>query len=283
MHILTNSSLHWLKKTAAWVLVFAGIVAAQGEIRRLRGDPNQFGPFIDEPSHYVTALMIRDYAVQGLHGSPIRFAKEYYLHYPKVAFGSWPPLFHFLLAGWLMLFPATRHSAILYMDVLTALLVLVCTWLARRKLPLLAALAIGAAVWMSPVVQNLNRIVQADLQYGLLSIVCVLVFCAYLARPGALRAACFGVALLAAMMTKNNALFLAISLPVVVLLSGAWGVLRRWDIWLAAIPGGAAMLGWQYLTLPFVRNNMSAEATPGLALLPYLVQLATLAWAGGIL
>src|SRR5260370_42392019 len=64
----------------------------------------------DEPAHYVTALMIRDYIAQGIPAKPLAFAKNYYLHYPKVAFGHWPPLFHVVEAAWMLIFGVSRTS-----------------------------------------------------------------------------------------------------------------------------------------------------------------------------
>src|SRR5882724_4013974 len=40
----------------------------------------------DESAHVVTSLMIHDYAKTGIGTSPLRFAENYYIHYPKVAF-----------------------------------------------------------------------------------------------------------------------------------------------------------------------------------------------------
>ena len=48
----------------------------------------------DESAHVITSLMIHDYAQSGLGSSPLRFAENYYVHYPKVAIGIWPPVFH---------------------------------------------------------------------------------------------------------------------------------------------------------------------------------------------
>jgi hypothetical protein len=52
--------------------------------------------------------MIRDHLAQDFLGSPLPFAKEYYLHYPKVALGAWPPGFHFTEAIWMLLFSPSR-------------------------------------------------------------------------------------------------------------------------------------------------------------------------------
>src|SRR5947209_3781016 len=54
----------------------------------------EFSGYPDEPAHFVTGLMIRDYIASGFPGSPVKFAENYYLHYPKVAFGMWGPLLH---------------------------------------------------------------------------------------------------------------------------------------------------------------------------------------------
>lgn len=64
-----------------------------------------FNAYPDEPSHFVSAVMIRDYLASGFSLSPFRFAEQYYRHYPFFAVGYWPPLcyvitaFVFLVAG----------------------------------------------------------------------------------------------------------------------------------------------------------------------------------------
>ena len=45
---------------------------------------SEFGSDPDESSHYVTGLLVRDYIAQGFPSSPLRFAEDYYLHYPRV-------------------------------------------------------------------------------------------------------------------------------------------------------------------------------------------------------
>jgi hypothetical protein len=270
-----------------WIVILLTILlltVAQGVVHRLRGDPTgQLQPKTDEPNHFVTALMIRDYVTQAFPRNPIAFAKAYYLHYPKVSFGSWPPLFHLCLGAWMVPFPATRGSALLYEDALTAAFAVAATLIARRIVPLPAAIAVGAASWISPVTQVLGRTVQADTQYALLSLVCTIAFAAYLDKPNHRRAFWFGLALFGSVMTKNNGLFLAISLPLAVLLARSLSILRRWDAWAATLPAVLAFGAWQYLTLPFVWNNMKGvtdESTPGLAFFIYVRQLATLAWIG---
>ena len=52
----------------------------------------------------MTGLMVRDYIAAGFPDSPFRFAENYYLHYPKVAIGHWPPVFYSIQAAWMLIF-----------------------------------------------------------------------------------------------------------------------------------------------------------------------------------
>src|SRR3974390_765905 len=95
---------------------FARVVMAT-ILRQGRGNAywSEFGGYPDEPAHYVTGLMIRDYVASGFPGSPVAYAENYYLHYPKVAFGIWGPLLHFTEAAWTLVFPPSRASMLALM------------------------------------------------------------------------------------------------------------------------------------------------------------------------
>src|ERR1700761_9043583 len=62
-----------------------------------------FGGYSDEPAHYLTSLMIRDYLLSGFRLTPLAFAERYYVHYPAVAFGMWGPLLPILGGIWMVL------------------------------------------------------------------------------------------------------------------------------------------------------------------------------------
>jgi len=92
----------------------------------LAGDP-------DEPAHVVSSLLIRDYVADGMPEAPLPFARNYYVHYPKVAIGHWPPLFYGAEAAWMLVFGRTK-TAMLAMVAVTAVALLVCVfaWVSRR-------------------------------------------------------------------------------------------------------------------------------------------------------
>src|SRR5262249_3531473 len=64
----------------------------------------------DEPGHAVSSLAVYDYFRAGLHQNPIAFAETYYLHYPKLAIGHWPPIFYCSEAVWMLAFGRSRAA-----------------------------------------------------------------------------------------------------------------------------------------------------------------------------
>src|SRR5689334_18072161 len=97
-----------LRRLAARLAIFWGVAIAlqlvQGAYRNDRPDNH------DEPAHIVTGLMAREYLVSGASRLPMEFARDYYLHYPKVAIGHWPPVFYAEQALWTLIFPTSRGS-----------------------------------------------------------------------------------------------------------------------------------------------------------------------------
>src|SRR5688500_17364628 len=130
------------------LLVVAAMQWAGGAYRA------EFSGHPDEPAHYVTGLMIHDYIAAGFPSPPLRFAEDYYNHYPKVALGNWPPVFYVLQAGWALIFSPAKASILLLMAVLAALVGTIIWHTMAREFGNLAGLA-GAVLWVSfPLVQQ---------------------------------------------------------------------------------------------------------------------------------
>jgi hypothetical protein len=65
----------------------------------------------DEAAHFVSSLLVRDYLAQFPWPSPLPWAINYYVHYPKVAIGHWPPGYYALQGVWWLFVPPGRASA----------------------------------------------------------------------------------------------------------------------------------------------------------------------------
>ena len=239
----------------------------------------------DEAAHYVTSLMIRTYATDALGSDPRSFAEQFYLAYPKVAFGIWPPLFHMLLAGWLMITGPSFTSALVFM-VLTTVLVCVTIYLAGRDL-LGIPLAVVAAVWFAtfPAVQASASSVMMDMMCALFTLQAAYAFGRYLDAPRPLHAWHFALAAAAGLLTKYNAFALALVPPAALLISRQWFLLKRRDFWLMPIVVAVLIAPWYLTHLDMMRYASEPAPPPGSwapasqqNFLTLLVQLGRFGW-----
>lgn len=117
----------------------------------------------DEAAHAVTSLMIHDYLLHGLPTNPVRFAEEYYIHYPKVAVGHWPPLFHVGEAVWMVLFGRTRTAMLASLALSGAALAIgVFIWL-RRESGTFASVLPAVVLCTLPLVQTAVYVIGPDI------------------------------------------------------------------------------------------------------------------------
>src|ERR1039458_1586301 len=77
----------------------------------------------DEASHYMSGVLVRDYIQGGFRSSPMVFASKFYLQYPYLAIGHWPPVFYGVEGSWMYLFSTTRIVVLLLMAGVTTSLV----------------------------------------------------------------------------------------------------------------------------------------------------------------
>ena len=248
----------------------------------------------DEPAHFITALLIRDYLHAGVPASPIAYAENYYLHYPKVAFGMWPPVFHAVAAAWMLVLPATVASVRVLIAVIVAMAGLLAFRLTKDDAGTIPAALLAAAFVVSPQVQLSSQQVMVD------GLVAALVFASALAwrrfvASGATRDALLvGLLGSAAMLTKGNGTA-ALGLPFAwVLVANRWDVLRWRGTWYAV--GGMLLAGgpwqvysWRLLSRTVVREGASGTLLDrGAVYAGYLAQavgplVAAAALAGAVL
>lgn len=67
----------------------------------------------DEPAHFLNAYFISIYLKSHLGTNPLAFASDFYMHYPKISIGHWPPAYYALLSPLFLLFNATAENALI--------------------------------------------------------------------------------------------------------------------------------------------------------------------------
>ena len=200
----------------------------------------QFGGYPDEPSHYVSGVMVRDYLTSGFHRTPTAFARDFYLRAPYFAIGYWPPLFYFAEAFWMLCFGPGRPAALLLIALIAALVATLIFYALRSSLGSLSAFGCGALFLLLPTVESNSMLVMTDLPVTLLSFGALLALAAYLQSGRVAPLIVFTILTAMTILTKGSGLFLIAVLPCALLATGRLHWLFRPSFWIA--PFGVAML-----------------------------------------
>jgi Dolichyl-phosphate-mannose-protein mannosyltransferase len=214
----------------------------------------------DESAHYITGLMIRDYIASGHFSRPMTYAEQYYAHYPKVAFGMWPPFFHIVEALWTLIFSAGKVSVLSLMALITAGTGTSIYYVFRRRYWRLAALAGGAVFVLMPLVQVSTSAVMADGLVALLDLLATISLVRYLERERTRAAVVFGVFAALSVATKANGVALVLLPVFTIALARRWHLLRARGLYYAA--GIILVFGapWPALSYWLIERSMGGEA-----------------------
>jgi hypothetical protein len=232
---------------------------------------SEFGGYPDESAHFITGLMIRDYVASGFHQGPMRFAEDYYLHYPKVAFGMWGPLLHITEAGWMLVFPPSRITALVLMALITALTAFFLYRALRDDMGSPLALLSAIMFIAVPNVQTYTAMVMSDGLVALMDFLAAMAFARYLDTENWRYSAQFGVFATLSILTKGNGVALVFLPLFAMIFARKLGLLKRGSLWVSAIPLFLVAAPWQIFSARML--NGIAERQPGWVFLPRLTVL----------
>jgi hypothetical protein len=120
----------------------------------------------DPPAHFTTGAMLHDF-VRRPSLQPLPFAECFYVQYPKVAFGHWPPVFYVLEAGWFLLFGAKIAAARVLCVCIAAACAVVLYRRCRDRWSAWYAVAACAVFLAFPVIQSEAWRIMSDLLLAL--------------------------------------------------------------------------------------------------------------------
>jgi hypothetical protein len=160
----------------------------------------------DAPAHFTTGVMVHDYLRSGLGSNPVAFAESFYVRFPKVAFGQWPPVYYVLQAIWYLIFPISINSARILSAVIALTMAATLLLRLRRSCGPLAACAAAAAFLSFQPIQMAAWEVMSDLLTGLFVLLALLSLSTFLENPRNPRSAWyFALWSSAALLTKGSA------------------------------------------------------------------------------
>lgn len=243
------------------LVFFVAIVLLQYASGAYQGE---FGSHPDEAAHVVTGLMVYDYLTSFHWSSPMRFAEGYYLHYPKVSFGHWPPVFYLGQALWMLLFGASRTSLLLLMASLSTLLTWTVYRVARQFSPPIIALLAAGVFFTCPVVQQSTFAVMAEIPLTYIVFLATLAFGRYLEGKHPYRdASLFALLASLAILTKANGLLLVLIPGVSLILTRRFAYLKHPSLWLAVAIVLLLCAPFYVLMRDAMRNGLAHQSVSG--------------------
>ena len=244
-----------IRKVLVFCLFWGGASVLQF---RAHAFQSEFGSDPDEPAHYVTGLMVHDYALSGFAKRPLEYARDYYVHYPKVALGHWPPFFYLVQAVWTLAFAPSRTAVMLLMGAITALLATLLSETISKEMSFGIGAGVSALFISLPIVERFSAAVMSELLLSSLLFLAMLSYGRYLDTERWQPAAWFGAWSALAILTKGTAIQLALVPPFALLLTRRWHLVRRFSFWLPGIMVVALAAPW-YLRVPGAQHELVAH------------------------
>lgn len=217
-----------------------------------------YGSHGDEAAHFVTSLMVRDFiAHPDLH--LMRFADQYYLHYPKVALGHWPPVFYAILGTWLLIFGTSHTACMIFIATIAASTATILYFLGNRLLGYWAGAFAALLFILTPMVQDASVQVMTDHLATLFTLISALQFARFMHTERTSDVLLFGCFTAIAILTHGGAWALA-GVPILsIIVTRRYGLLRHYGLWMAVTPIVLLCLPWYVLTLSFMTRTWANQ------------------------
>jgi len=222
----------------------------------------EFAGYTDEAGQVVTGLMIRDYILQGFPGTPVSFAESYYLHYPKIVFGMWPPLFHVSIALWTMVSNSRLWILLLQAVAGGAVATAIFKMIVPRQGIAMGFLG-GLTFCVALMTLEAERIMMPDVLFAALAAMCSLSFARFLEQGHRNDILAFGLFAGLSLATKGNAVSLALLPPLAVIFLRRWDLIRHSGVWTSALIAATIGLPWQLLMAGLQRGTIPYEQLTG--------------------
>lgn len=234
---------------AAWPVFFAFAVTLQ---RWGGAYGTELSGYPDEPAHFVSGVMASRYLATLPPAPMVPFAADYYIHYPKVAIGHWPPVFYVVQGIWFLLLGVSRTSVLLLAALISSLVSLTLFAVVRREFGLWAGAAAGLLFQCIPVVWTQTEQVMSDLLVGLFGLWAALAFADFAREER--RRDLFRFAFLTALtiFTKGNGLYLALVPPLTLAMTSKLRLLLSPRVWLSAALVGLPTGAWFIVSRRYV-------------------------------
>jgi Dolichyl-phosphate-mannose-protein mannosyltransferase len=219
----------------------------------------EYAGYPDSAAHQVTSIMLTQYIRSGIFRSPLEFAEQFYLHYPKVAIGHWPPFYYFCAGIWGLLFGVGHVSFLVFMAFLSALLAFLVRLVIGGELGPWPGTAAGMLLLLLPPVREGSQLVMLDTMVALLSLLAGYSFVRFLREPTIAHSVLFGLLASCTILTKISGMSLALMPLFSMWLMKDWSAIKRRAFWLSALVVALVAGPWTLYFMRSEKNGLGGE------------------------
>lgn len=229
----------------------------------------------DEPSHFLNGVFVGTYLKQHVLSNPLAYAVDYYIHYPKISIGHWPPAYYGFLGLLFLVVPPTAGHAFLINLVVSALPVMAVAAALARISGRRAALAGVVLYVQTPLVVEGFNFFMLDQILAALAVAATAAWLGYVERQTWGRAGAFAALFTSAVLVKGNGWLLMFVPACYLLLTRAWEVMKAPALYVALLMTAGIVVPWYWLTSGIAADGFNYHAGPAYAALALRVNLAT--------
>lgn len=218
----------------------------------------------DEPSHFLNAYFVKHYLADALGTHPVQAAQSFYLHFPKLAIGHWPPVYYGIVGVLFFFIPATPTGAMV-VNLAVASLPAVCVAYFVRQMGGHRVHAVLAAVIYAglPLVLRSQLFFLADQAVTIVLCAATIAWVRYTEHPSLARSLVFAMLASTAVLTKGNGWLVGLVPVIHMLLTSHPAPLKNWRTYMGAAAFIAAVVPWYALTFRISADGFLFK--PGLA------------------
>ncbi len=241
-----------LRRPSVILMLAIGLLLSRG---LTKGEPFYNN---DETRHIMNGVFMRDLLVDRPVAHPLNYAYEYYAKYPAISIPHWPPLFYFVEALFFLTFGISvwaSRLAILGFALLGAYF-----WyhIAERYGPRSRALLSAFVFCLLPSMMVFESVTMLEIPQVALCLGAIFFWLRWVENERATDLWALAGFVVAALLTSQSSIFLAVFLGLDFLLNFRFRLLRTWQVWAALLASVGIVLSWylfsfRALTLSYQR------------------------------
>jgi 4-amino-4-deoxy-L-arabinose transferase-like glycosyltransferase len=215
----------------------------------------------DEPSHFLNGYFVADYLSHHFGGNPMGAATEFYIHYPKISIGHWPPAYYGMLGLLFLVLPPTMPVAFA-INVLFAALPAVGVAAALVVLGQRRAAAVAGvlAYALTPLAIEGDAMFMVDQPLAGCLVAATAVWIAYVHRPTWSKALGFALLAATAVLMKGNGWLVGLIPVFHIVLTANWKRLLSVKLTVAAALAAVLVVPWYVLTAKIAADGFNYHA-----------------------